>query len=172
MFDNGIWYALSLWPILHVAVTNGWGGPDSSDKRDWFAGAVSDLFTSRPDTDQDDLEIFLLQIMQDEFDVNVEDESEVTVAMSIIGMKNTLAEGELGPAQELERRWKSRGSMKSDINVVDGEIEADDEEWDGLDAEADTDMTEAPPLVESKPKVKAVPEVDEEGFTKVIKKKR
>ena len=50
-FDNGIWYALSLWPALHVAVQNSWGGPDSSEKRDWFAGAVSDLFTERQDTD-------------------------------------------------------------------------------------------------------------------------
>jgi pre-rRNA-processing protein TSR2 len=60
-FDHGIWYALSLWPALHVAVQNSWGGADSSEKRDWFAGAVSDLFTGRQDTDAEDLEAFLLQ---------------------------------------------------------------------------------------------------------------
>ena len=54
-FDTGIWYLLSLWPALHVAVRDHWGGADSADKRDWFAGAVSDLFATRPDTDFDDL---------------------------------------------------------------------------------------------------------------------
>lgn len=42
-FDNAIWYLLSLWHPLHIAVSSSWGGPDSADKRDWFAGAVSDL---------------------------------------------------------------------------------------------------------------------------------
>lgn len=170
-FDNGIWYALSLWPVLHVAVTNGWGGPDSADKKDWFAGAVSELFTSRPDTDQDDLEIFLLQILQDEFDVNVEDESEVEVARTIIGLKKTLAEQDLSFAQDLERRFRNKGKMKVDIRVEEREEEVDDEEWDGLDDDGDMDM-DAPPLVPAKPKEKIVPEVDEDGFTKVVGKKK
>lgn len=92
-FDSGIWYALSLWPALHVAVQNSWGGPDSSEKRDWFAGAVSDLFAGRQDTDAEDLEAFLLQIMQDEFDCNVEDETEGEVARTILVLRKTLLEG-------------------------------------------------------------------------------
>ncbi|KAK5714674.1 rRNA accumulation-related protein [Elasticomyces elasticus] len=180
-FDHGIWYALSLWPALHVATANSWGGPESTDKRDWFAGAVSDLFSSRPDTDNEELEIFLLQIMQDEFDCNVEDESEVEVTRTILGLRKCL-KGEAGDDRmaafrELERRWKNRGQMKYQVDVIDNEAEeVDDEEWNGFDDDGDVDMTAAeeavPNLVPAIKKEKVEPEVDDDGFTKVIGKKK
>lgn len=171
-FDNGIWYALSLWPTLHVAVSNGWGGPDSADKKDWFAGAVSDLFNSRSDTDQDDLEMFLLQIMQDEFDVNVEDESEVEIAGSILALKKSLNDRDMSYAQDLERRWKNRGKLRTDVKVTEHNQEVDDDEFDGFDEDGDVDMDDNPPqVVPVKPKEKAQPEVDDDGFTKVVSRK-
>ncbi|KAK4893890.1 rRNA accumulation-related protein [Elasticomyces elasticus] len=180
-FDHGIWFALSLWPALHVATANSWGGPESTDKRDWFAGAVSDLFSSRPDTDSEELEIFLLQIMQDEFDCNVEDESEVEVTRTILGLRKSL-KGEAGDDRmaafrELERRWKNRGQMKYQVDVIDNEAEeVDDEEWNGFDDDGDVDMTAAeeavPNLVPAIKKEKVEPEVDDDGFTKVIGKKK
>ncbi len=42
------------------------------EKRDWFAGAISDLLVATQGADVDYLEEFLLQVMNDEFDVNVE----------------------------------------------------------------------------------------------------
>lgn len=174
-FDNSIWYLLSLWQPLHIAVSNGWGGPDSSDKRDWFAGAVSDLITTRPDTDQEDLEIFLLQIMQDEFDCNVEDESENEVAGNILKVRQRMLETRtLEAAEEIENRWRSRGSMKSDKKIVIEEPnqDADEDEWDGIEED---DEEDAPPLVSagpSQPREKPAPEVDEDGFTKVTGRKR
>ncbi|KAK4570547.1 rRNA accumulation- protein [Recurvomyces mirabilis] len=187
-FDNGIWYALSLWPALHVAVQNNWGGPSSSDKKDWFAGAVSELLTSRPDTDQEDLEAFLLQIMQDEFDCNVEDESEVATARDIWALKRCLAgeiEGtsdRMAAVKELERRFRNRGQMKTTVEVVDNgpqeEVGDDDEEWNGFgDGDGDVDMTAGeeavPNLVPAvvQKKEKREPEVDDDGFTKVTRKR-
>jgi pre-rRNA-processing protein TSR2 len=174
-FDNSIWYLLSLWHPLQVAVTNAWGGPDSSDKRDWFAGAISDLFTSCPDTDQEELEVFLLQIMQDEFDCNVEDESENEVAGNILKVRQRMMETRtLEAAHEIERRWKNRGQMKTDkVLVQEVNQDAEDGEWEGFPDE-DDDMEDAPPLVAAprEPKEKPVPEVDDDGFTKVVGKKR
>ena len=59
---------------------NQWGGPDSSDKRDWLAGTLSERFASEPLTDQEDIEVMLLQVLEDEFGVRCEDETEVAVA--------------------------------------------------------------------------------------------
>lgn len=178
-FDNGIWYLLCLWPALHVAVQDSWGGPASGDKRDWFAGAVSDLFNSRPDTDHDDLVSFLLQVMQDEFECNVEDDSEEEVAGSILSLKKRLVEErDLTAVREVELRWRSRGQMKVDLKIIDNGINeevGDDEEWEGFDDDdvnMDTAQDVVPDLVPALKKEKPVPEVDEEGFTKVTKKKR
>jgi pre-rRNA-processing protein TSR2 len=187
-FDHGIWYALTLWPALHVAIANSWGGPSSADKKDWFAGAISDLFASRPDTDQEDLEAFLVQVMQDEFECNVEDESEVVVAGEILGLRRCLRgemEGcggdRLAVFKELERRYQNRGQMKADVKVIDNgpqEVD-DDEDWDEEDEDEDVDMEAAEgfvpnvaPAIAQQPKQKAEPEVDEDGFTKVTKKGR
>ena len=94
-FDVSIALILSLWPALTLAVTNNWGGPSSSDKRDWFAGAISDLFISNPATDLEDVETVLLQIMLDEFEVNVDDESAFEVAERDYEIEGAMFEGGL-----------------------------------------------------------------------------
>lgn len=173
-FENSIWYLLSLWHPLHVACTNGWGGSDSADKRDWFAGAVSDLLTTRPDTDQEDLECFLLEGMQENFECNVEDESEVELAKTILALrKSMLEERTLDASREVERRWKNRGQMKSDIRVqvLEDEVDDDEEVWEGFEEDVNMDSTEAPTLVPASSRQKTEPEVDKDGFTKVVGKR-
>jgi pre-rRNA-processing protein TSR2 len=179
-FELGIWYTLALWPALHVAVQDNWGGPDSSDKRDWFAGAVSDLIIQRPETDHDDLLLFLLQVMQDEFDCNVEDDSEEEVARNILALRKRVFEDlDLSALSELETRWKNRGQIKTNIQIIDGEVEGEeDEEWDGFEEDEDGDVNMAaaeeivPDLVPVLKKERPEPEVDEDGFTKVVGKKK
>jgi pre-rRNA-processing protein TSR2 len=173
--DHSIWYLLSLWPALHVACTSGWGGPDSADKKDWFAGAISDLLTTRPETDAEDLECFLLQIMQDEFDCNVEDETECEVAGNIMLVRKRLMEERtLAASREVEERYKRRGSMKASVRVEEVNQDVDD---DGeVDDDDDVDM-DAPQLVPSiQPKAikeKPEPEIDEDGFERVpVRRKR
>lgn len=126
--DAGIWYHLNLWPALQAAVSNQWGGPDSADKRDWLAGAVSELLATFPapamtaddpvkakeeraeqQTQQEDLEVLLLQVMQDEFECQVEDESEVDAAAGIMTLRRRVwLEGSDAAVKEVEARWKSR----------------------------------------------------------------
>lgn len=193
--DHGIWYALSLWAPLHIAVQNQWGGPDSADKRDWFAGAVSELLTSNPQTDGEDLELFLLQVMVDEFETNVEDESEGEVARTVLRLRNGLVGdpgragteaaaavgGDLAVYEEVLARWRNRGAMKTEVQVKvvnqDDDGDGDEQEWGGIvdeddDEDEDEEMSEAPPLVSVAPKEKTEPEIDDDGFQKVVGKKR
>ncbi|KAJ4350416.1 rRNA accumulation- protein [Didymosphaeria variabile] len=174
-FDLGIWYTLFNWPTLTVAVQNQWGGPDSSDKRDWLAGAVSDIFSSAPLTDQEDIEIMLLQVLEDEFGVRLEDETEVGVARDIMAIKTEVQEGNFATVDALERRWQSRkGKEVSTGSVQVKEVEQEGE-WDSVDEETDEDEDEVmrdAPAAAAPPKEKPAPEVDEDGFTKVVGKKR
>ena len=177
-FDTGIWYHLCLWPALKVAVENHWGGPTSADKRDWFAGAVSDLFTERPDTDQLDLESVLLQVMQDEFDVNVEDESEVAVASGIMKLRSQVQEGDVRGVQEVRKRWEKRKGRTEKVNVVEhktgengDDFDEDDEDDEDEDDEEDVEMGDDPPQL-IPVKEKQQPEIDGDGFQKVVSKKK
>lgn len=177
--DLGITLALNNWPALSLAVQSQWGGPTSADKRDWLCGAISDMLADRPETDVEDLEDVLIQVMNDEFDVVVDDESAAAVAAQIVQMRAQTAKGEFAPIQEMWEAWQKRSAGGSDSNVamfrkVEA-VEEEDQETDGEDDEegGDVQMDEAPSLVtRTAPEHKAEPEVDEEGFTKVVGKKR
>lgn len=161
----------------------------SNDKRDWFAGAVSELLTSSPAqlADVSDLEEVLLQVMVDEFEVVVDDDSAEETARNIWSGVNKLKGGDLVELNELYAKFQEK--QKKGGNQVTGIVrgqdqEAEDTDWDDSDEEeewngfsdrpaADVEMDEAPPLVDAGiPKQKVEPEVDEDGFTKVVSKKK
>lgn len=185
---------------------NNWGGPDSSDKRDWFAGAIVDLFPdisklspaqlqqklrqqsqpqsqsqSQPqDSDQEpdqvDVETVLLQVMLDEFEVNVEDESAYEVAEQVVHIRGECLRGRFDEVEALRKRWEGRKGNK--VVFKKGEEQEDETDWDtdedgDEEEDGDVEMDEAPALIEAQvSKEKKEPEVDEDGFTMVTRKKR
>ena len=171
-FDLAIAILLHSWAPLTVAVTSSWGGPDSADKRDWFAGVLSDLFTDRPDTDVEDVEAVILQVMQDEFDVRLEDQSEEQLAADVIRWRRKCFEfGAQGWADvdKMRERWEEReGKKKGKIEIIAGSTEGREDEWsDDEDEDGGVDVP-MDVVMEDKPE----PEVDEEGFTKVTGRRK
>lgn len=192
-FEQGIALALHLWPDLSLAVTNELGGPDSADKRDWLAGAVSELFppfapaptsnntssnsnnanSSKAD-DIDNLYIqeFLQGVMEDEFELLLEegDPSLWRVAEQIIRVRRGCAEGNFDGVEALRKKW-GENKGKGLEQFKRGEDQDQDTDWDSdEEGGADVDMDEAPALVRE-PRERAPPEVDEDGFTKVTRKR-
>lgn len=72
------------WSALDIAVQNEWAGPESADIRDWLGGVVVDLFSFAPSgpkpPDADDVEQLLTQIVEDEYELRLEDDSAYQVA--------------------------------------------------------------------------------------------
>jgi pre-rRNA-processing protein TSR2 len=173
-FDLGIWHALFNWADLTVAVQNQWGGPDSSDKRDWLAGQISELFAAEPQTDAEDVEVLLLQVLEDEFGVRLEDETEVVVAREIMQMRKEIGDGNTATVDALHKKWEARKGKEVATGSVSVRESNQEGEWDSVDEESDEDedveMGEAPKLVAAK--AKAEPEIDDDGFTKVVGKKK
>ncbi|KAJ9375141.1 hypothetical protein DTO282E5_125 [Paecilomyces variotii] len=173
--DLGISLALNNWPALTLAVQSSWGGPASADKRDWFCGAISDLLNDRPETDAEDLEDVLIQVMNDEFDVVVDDGSAGDVALQIMEMRAQTQRGEFGEIRAMYEAWKEKMDKKGanaaglfrKVDARDEDQETDDDE----EEEGDVEMDEAPALTRA-PRERVEPEVDEEGFTKVVGKKK
>ncbi|KAL2130305.1 hypothetical protein VTI74DRAFT_6655 [Chaetomium olivicolor] len=214
-FEQGVAFSLHLWPALTLAVQNNWGGPDSSDKRDWFAGAIVDLFPdvskltpaqlrqktttqqqqqqqqqsthtqqsqiAVEEPDQVDVETVLLQVMLDEFEVNVDDDSAYEVAEQVVRLRGECLRGKFEEVEALRRRWESKKGNKvvfkqaedqdedTDWDTDEEEVEEEDDD-DGEDG--DVEMGDAPALVQAPRREREEPEVDEDGFTKVTRKKR
>ncbi|RYP81836.1 hypothetical protein DL770_005791 [Monosporascus sp. CRB-9-2] len=200
-FEQGVALTLHLWPALTLAVQNNWGGPSSADKRDWFAGAIVDMFPSfvdvlkpqqqqteqqqqkKPATtapeepDIEDVEATLLQVMLDEFEVNVDDDSAFETAETIMRVRAQCAKDDFREVDDLRRRWEAgRGKKVAAVQAPDADQDTDGSDWesevgDDDEQDGDVEMDEAPALVAA-PKEKSQPEVDEDGFTKVTRKKR
>jgi pre-rRNA-processing protein TSR2 len=179
-FDLGVTLSLFSWPSLSLAVASNWGGPDSKDKREWFAQTTIDLLNENPDADGEWIETFLLQVMLDEFEVNVDDESGIEVAEQILRLRRDCAKGDFREVVAMKENWDMKGGKSEDVgklfekkerNEEDDETDGSEEDSDeDEDEDKDVDMDEAPPLIKVKEPV--VPEVDEDGFTKVTKKRR
>ncbi|KAG9245267.1 Pre-rRNA-processing protein TSR2-domain-containing protein [Calycina marina] len=170
-FELGITLCLFLWPELSLAVSNQWGGPDSSSKREWFAQTTIDVLTETSDADAEWIESFLLQVMNDEFEVNVEDDSAYEVGEQIVEIRRQCGRGEFSGVLRLRERWEERGGREEvnggfrDEGEVDAETDGSGDEGDG-----DMEMGEAPSVVRT-PRERVVPEVDDDGFTKVARKR-
>lgn len=123
--------------------------------------------------DAEYIEELLLQVLLDEFEVNVDDESGFDVATEIIRLRGQCSKGNFEDVDRLLERWQSRKGSK--VVFKQGEDQDNDTDWDDTDGEdggdQDEEMDEAPPLVATKPKEKQAPEVDDDGFTKVTRKR-
>ena len=188
---------LSLWPALALAVSL--YAPHSPQQpatgaeiRDWLAGSISSMIQDGQIRDQDDLEEVLLQVMGDEFECVVEDGSEMEVSRTIWkAVEKLKSGGDTGRqaiGDEITNLWKvwiERGgaNAKVDARALGKKVEvAEDaqdtsdegEDDDEEDEDEDDEMGEAPQLVNAnaRPKEKVQPEIDEEGFTKVVRGKK
>ena len=173
--------SLHSWPALTLAIQNGWGGDTrlGNDKRDWLAGSISELLSTSQVTHLDDLEEVLLQVMLDEFEVVVDDDSAFDIATRIWNGRIKVLNGDFGEVREMYEKWRRNGGAKvkavqqPDDEGQETDASDEEEEWNGIqDQDGDEEMSEAPALVEKPRSEKATPQVDEEGFTMVQKKKK
>ena len=114
--------------------------------------------------------------MVDEFEVNVDDDSGMEVAGQVLRARKECALGQYDEVNTLKTRFLSKGTKK--VNALFKKVEADDQDtdWESDDSGddedgdggADVEMGDAPP---PEPKEKPQPEVDEDGFTKVTRKR-
>ncbi|KGO76165.1 Pre-rRNA-processing protein TSR2 [Penicillium italicum] len=170
--DLAITLTINNWPALSLAVQSNWGGPNSSEKRDWLCGAISDMLADRPETDAADLEEVLVQVMSDEFDVAVDDESAADIADLIMELKAQTDRGEFGTIQQMLEKFQKKSQNRSAAAQFQKVETADeDQETDAESDDDDVDMGDAPNLVRA-PRERAEPEIDDDGFTKVVGKKR
>ena len=121
----------------------------------------------------------MLQVMNDEFDINVEDGSGEEVAAKIVGLRKLTLQGDFTMVDDMYQQWQQRqqhgGSGNLNFKHVELGKHEGETDWDSDDLDEDDDddveMGEAPALVKA-PREKLQPKVDEDGFTEVIKKKK
>ncbi|KAJ1984554.1 rRNA accumulation- protein [Dimargaris verticillata] len=75
-FAKGLQILLTNWPVLRSAVDQGWGGDESREKEQWLIDTLVGYAGERGRRlEPEDVEDVLVQVLSDEFDTVVEDES-------------------------------------------------------------------------------------------------
>lgn len=167
----GIAVVLYTWPALSLAVQNAWGGPQSAAKRDWLCATIPDVLLGSGGSDVDEgyVEELLIQVMDDEFEVDIDDDSMEEVAAAIVKVWKGCFRGDLGETRRLYENWvaKSGNNVTAVRGNGDGDGDGDDDDDDDDDDEDDNVNAEPRP-----PREKIEPEIDEDGFTTVVKGKK
>ncbi|KAG9316981.1 Pre-rRNA-processing protein TSR2-domain-containing protein [Chiua virens] len=198
LFARGTLARLTLWPALRLAVHASWGGPESAQKQRWLAGVLVDQFESfivdsssttsttpvptstpavnEPPPDDAYVEELLLQIMVDEFEVTLEDESAGAVARDVVRLFESTRTGDDRFVKTLEEqaekvkgkvptyeRGAGSGSDEDESGSSEGEWE--DEEQIESDGESVPQL-----LNRAEPQTREEPQVDEDGFTMIKRK--
>ncbi|ORX35325.1 Pre-rRNA-processing protein TSR2-domain-containing protein [Kockovaella imperatae] len=213
LFARGVVALLDLWPALTIAVAEQWGGAESAEKKVWMASVIVDEFESRavflpstagagsdtatpaapvvdprtaddPPLDLDDLGDLIHQMMSDEFDANIEDNSIDAVTADILRLwKDLLSPSTNTSPENLVSALETRAGQvkRSGVNASSGggpqEMNGgdvhDDEAGDWTDSDNSEDDGEVPQLVPVKQeKEKVEPVFDEDGFELVQKGRR
>lgn len=172
---------LHSWPNLTIAIQH---DPDSAlakDKRDFLAGAISDLLSTNQISEAEDLEDVLVQFLYDEFEITVDDKdySPWEASLRIMTGREKILQGDFSQVDQWYEEWVEKqrtASGRIAVERVDDD-EAQETDWDEEDGEdederKDVEMDEAPQLEEKPKREKLEPEVDEDGFTKVTGRRK
>nr|XP_040025125.1 pre-rRNA-processing protein TSR2 homolog [Gasterosteus aculeatus aculeatus] len=90
---------LHSWPVLQIAVDNGFGGVYGQQKADWMVDVVQQYFHDNADLQQSEVEDFVAQLMDQEFDTVVDDGSLPQVCDSLI---QAFSQWQQGALQQLK----------------------------------------------------------------------
>jgi pre-rRNA-processing protein TSR2 len=118
------------------------------------------------------VEDLLLQVMSDEFGTTLEDESETEVARAVVKIRDEILLGDFSTVDAMWEAFRTRQGPAVRATKVGRDSESEDsvDLESGEEDESDTDMNDAPEL--SRPKEKYVAETDDDGFTKVVGRRR
>jgi pre-rRNA-processing protein TSR2 len=87
-FTHSTALIIHMWSALDIAVQNQLAGPESGNIRDWLGGVVVDMFTfpASKKIDVEDIEDILTQVVEDEFEMRLEDDSAYQVLFMQMGL--------------------------------------------------------------------------------------
>ncbi|KAK3565960.1 hypothetical protein QTP86_023368, partial [Hemibagrus guttatus] len=181
VFSEAVRAVLETWPVLQIAVDNGFGGVYSQQKADWMVDAVQQYFHDNSDLEQDEVEDFLSELMNNEFDTMVDDGSLPQVAQKVCVLFQQCKQGKLAEVrQQMSQLALKKASgrakvtpVKSPTEDAEGSNNDDDEvsmECDeaGVGASASSTALKQQQASSSAPKEE---EEEEDGWTVVRRKK-
>ncbi|XP_038154332.1 pre-rRNA-processing protein TSR2 homolog [Cyprinodon tularosa] len=164
LFTEGVRAVLQTWPVLQIAVDNGFGGVYGQQKADWMVDVVQQYFHDNADLQRWEVEDFLSQLLDQEFNTVVEDGSLPQVSTRLLEL---FAQWQQGALQQLQHTIQTLTQSKTQRAKVTAPPTQSDEESD--------EETQVMEVEASSPSVSGVPppppQDEDDGWTVVRRKK-
>ncbi|KAB5567189.1 hypothetical protein PHYPO_G00229930 [Pangasianodon hypophthalmus] len=183
VFSEAVRAVLETWPVLQIAVDNGFGGVYSQQKADWMVDAVQQYFHDNNDLEQDEVEDFLSELMNNEFDTVVDDGSLPQVAQKVCVMFQQCKQGKLAEVrQQISQLALKKASGRAKVTPIkspteDAEDSNDDNDEESMECdEAGAGASVSSAAVKQQQQLSSSApaeeeEEEEDGWTVVRKKK-
>ncbi|XP_029974712.1 pre-rRNA-processing protein TSR2 homolog [Salarias fasciatus] len=169
MFKEGVRAVLHTWPVLQIAVDNGFGGMYGQQKADWMVDAVQQYFHDNADLDQCEVEDFLSELMDQEFDTVVDDGSLPQVSLRLVQMFSQYQQGAL---QQLGHTISTLTQNRNQRAKVTAPAAQSDEESDGEETQVMECESSAPSGSRTDPPPPPPPPQEEDDGWTVVRKKK
>ncbi|XP_060109101.1 pre-rRNA-processing protein TSR2 homolog [Heteronotia binoei] len=169
LFSQGVKAVLGSWPVLQIAVENGFGGAYSQEKADWMVGAVEQFFQSNADLDPEEVDDFLAEVMNNEFDTVIEDGSLSQVSRQLCLFFSQCQQGNGAAVQEAiarlaQKQQEARAVAAKAVAAEESSSEEEEEtEEEAMECSSNGAQPSPPPPSDPGP---------EDGWTVVRKKKK
>ncbi|CAG5128911.1 unnamed protein product [Candidula unifasciata] len=131
MFGNAVSRVLNSWTALQLAVEHHFGGADSRAKADWMVVAIETWFKENAGIEQYEMEDFLEDVLNAEFDLKVEDNSIQEISHLICLLFRLCQENKVAEVEEkLQALPKPavQQCRRGDDEMV-GDVDILEEEW-------------------------------------------
>ncbi|CAB1336019.1 unnamed protein product [Coregonus sp. 'balchen'] len=172
LFTEAVRAVLETWPVLQIAVDNGFGGVYGQQKADWMVDVVQQYFHDNANLQPDEVEDYIADLMNNEFDTVVDDGSLPQVAQKVSQIFTQCQQGKLAEVKEQIAKLKKsaeRAKVTPQPNNADGE-ESDGDETESMEFEAAT-STNPPSSAAPKQTDKPQSQEEDDGWTTVVRKK-
>ncbi|XP_029579804.1 pre-rRNA-processing protein TSR2 homolog [Salmo trutta] len=173
LFTEAVRAVLETWPVLQIAVDNGFGGVYGQQKADWMVDVVQQYFHDNANLQPDEVEDYIADLMNNEFDTVVEDGSLPQVAQKVSQIFTQCQQGKLAEVKDqivkLNKKSAERAIVTPQPNAAD-DVESNGDETEFMECEAATSTN---PPRSAAPKQTDQPQSQEEndGWTTVVRKK-
>lgn len=141
IFRNAVKYILTEWPSLNLAIENGMGGPQAQQKQAWMCDHIAEIFIKNKDID---LEDYLAELVNQEFDTLIEDGSLEYNSQWINKFYKDCLQGKeqevQGSINQAALKKQSLGNMRipPPVNATQDSSDEDDDDDDDEDEDMGT----------------------------------
>ncbi|XP_035650530.1 pre-rRNA-processing protein TSR2 homolog [Oncorhynchus keta] len=169
LFTEAVRAVLETWPVLQIAVDNGFGGVYGQQKADWMVDVVQQYFHDNANLQPDEVEDYIADLMNNEFDTVVDDGSLPQVAQKVSQIFTQCQQGKLAEVKDQIVKL-NKSAERAKVTHQPNAEECNGDETEFMECEAATSTT---PPRRSAPKQTDQPQSQEEndGWTTVVRRK-